>query len=458
MFDQVIDIKSRIQQWRLNTAIQTNDYEPPTGSEQHWKSPCRDIPTPPPSNHDMDRSPSPAKKRRVGQSPVEEDDVQKTPTARSRDASDLPYRLSNPPSFAASESSAASSRYSKSPSRRSGSPTKRFHLQALKKPVFYMPLYDNATDQLPADVQKLYSRIYQIAVERDAFLPHIIRDEICAATGRHIKGSWFTTSPTEQGSMSRDEDRSIALKELEKLKDIVSDARDSQALNRSEASWNMEVHGPLLKLALKPFSSVKRELATTARILPPFVPTSDGAGQAVESKMIDFVLVLALDNIQTSSADKALAERIRDTVLSEPRDMQSVNQTQYQPVQFRPIGSMIETKVTGSAEEGRIQLGVSTAAWHQRIGAFLEAKRSAFPEEDRRAIATLPQLLVLEQEWKLYFACDRGNCLEMVGDMSVGDNKSLIGAYIVVAVVREIARYMTSTYKEFITHVFEPGI
>ena len=123
-----------------------------------------------------------------------------------------------------------------------------------------------------------------------------------------------------------------------------------------------------------------------------------GGGDFAASKMVDFVLRLAI------SQTDPLAAAIRDTVDALPIDMQSVNQTLYRPVRYAPIATSIETKTAGSAEEGRVQLGVWTAAWHKRFEAFLAARDDSV----KGLIVTLPLLLIVEDEWKLFFACDRG--------------------------------------------------
>lgn len=409
----------------------------------------KSMPTPPPSDENR-RDGSPKRRR------VDLGDINRTPTSsRSRDISDLPYRALNPPNLApslsASESSRASSRASKSPSRRAGSPTKsakRIQLQALKKPVFYKSLDDNATCQLPTDVKQLYNRIDQITVERIAFLPCTIRDEICSATGRNLGDSWFTKP---QANDDRDRD----LKELRRLQHIVTRARKCQELNRSEASWNAKIHEPFLELVLEPFDSmVESEPVPDARILTAFLPMTDIEGTAVESK-IDIALVL---DPSIADEDKPLANRIRQAVLSQPAGEQSVNQTGYSPLIFRPAACFIETKTAGSAEEGRIQLGIFAAALQQRLELLVNAKYRTTETEPRPLIITLLHILTLEHDWKLFFGCDRGDYLEMVGDLSAGDTKSLIGAYILLEVMREIARYIVSTYKQWIYNLFTPSI
>lgn len=50
-------------------------------------------------------------------------------------------------------------------------------------------------------------------------------------------------------------------------------------------------------------------------------------------------------------------------------------------------------------------------------------------------VITLPALLIVEHSWVLSFMCDRGDRLEVVGDMPVGDTTTLTGLYTLVAVV-----------------------
>ena len=312
--------------------------------------------------------------------------------------------------------------------------TKKFQLQALRKPVFYKPLAENANDQLPTDIQRLYNRIDQITVERVAFLPWSVRHEICTARGRKLGDSWFTTP-------QRTDNREKALLELRRLQHIVSKARQCQELGRSEASWNAKVHEPLLELAFEPFEgTVESEPAPDARILSAFLPLTESQSTTIESK-IDFAVVL---DPTITDEDRSLAQSIRRTVFAQDVREQSVNQTGYQPLLFRPAATFIETKTTGSADEGRTQLAIFTAALHQRLAVFLDAKFDIRKPQ----IITLPQILTLEHDWKLFFGCDRGDHIDMVGDMSVGDTKNLVGAYTLLAVMREIARFVVEDYKK----------
>ncbi|KAH7123388.1 hypothetical protein B0J13DRAFT_566540 [Dactylonectria estremocensis] len=425
--------------------------------------------TPPSSGPSKRQEGSPRKRRREPDNDIFEGpttdappplyDIDQTPKSNaSNNRPSLPYRLPTSARSSTNPSSTTSSH------RRSNSPTKRTqNLQVLEKPIHYIALEDNATDQLPSDVRLLYNRIYNIAVEHELIFPPQARHEISKAIGRNIRDSWFSGGYTSEEDEVQEGDghvsRSFALAELQALQDIKAEARECLRLGRSEAAWNLDVHGPLLKLALAQHRCVKKELVTTARIASPFLPPTNIPGSSVESKMIDFVLVLALDGV-SSDSDKRLDESIQKKIWSQPRDRQFINQTPYPPLQFRTIAVSIETKAAGSAEEGRLQLGVWTAAWHQRMNDFFnsDSAKTRDSAQRQRTIVTLPLLLSVEHNWKLFFACDRGDRLEVVGEMSVGDTNTLIGLYTIVAVVRELANWVDSTFRKWIIDTLDlPG-
>ncbi|KAJ4215697.1 hypothetical protein NW759_009557 [Fusarium solani] len=393
------------------------------------------FPTPPASSYVMQRDSSPSKKRKttapgtkdgdVFMSPVRQgpglaEDHDRTPTSHaSFNLSTLNYQLPPHPAVSRSTSS-RQSQSSASSGRRSTSPAKRTqNLRYLEKPVLYMALEDDANQQLPMDVTSLYDRIYDITVDHYCFLPHQVRSQLNSLTGRKLRDTWFTNDSSQ--------DASPVQTELDALREIERDARECMRRGSCEGAWNVDVHAPLLKLAMAPYTEIRREVVTSARIASPFLPQTD-VGVDVESKMIDFALIL-----------ESLTDSVRAAVSSQPKDRQFINQTPYVSIQHSPIAVSIETKTAGTAEEGRVQLGVWTAAWNKRIRALL--RQQADP------IVSLPLVLVVEHEWKLFFAYDRGDRLEIIGDMSIGDTKSIIGLYTILAVLRELADWIRATFE-----------
>ncbi|RSL43345.1 hypothetical protein CEP53_011742 [Fusarium sp. AF-6] len=157
------------------------------------------------------------------------------------------------------------------------------------------------------------------------------------------------------------------VKELEFLREIESDANQCKLSDCSEAFWNMWVHMPVLKHALAGYPAIRVEPSISAKIAPCFVPTTKGKATVVESKMIDFNLLLWLNKGSPRStphdplppeADGRLMARIANKVWAQERDVQFVNQSSYAPLQYAPIACNIETKTATSSNQGKLQLSV----------------------------------------------------------------------------------------------------
>ncbi|EXL67923.1 hypothetical protein FOPG_15974 [Fusarium oxysporum f. sp. conglutinans race 2 54008] len=80
------------------------------------------------------------------------------------------------------------------------------------------------------------------------------------------------------------------MEELAALLKINDAARYPEKGGARESAWNLDIHGPLLELALKQLKSLKRELLTHARISPPFIPElrTDSFYDIISCKMVDF--------------------------------------------------------------------------------------------------------------------------------------------------------------------------
>lgn len=253
------------------------------------------------------------------------------------------------------------------------------------------------------------------------------------------------------------------------LREILFDSHECQRLGRSELSLNMLVHAPLLKLALKSHHYVDEELIQSARIcsafMPPLADIRDRDCKVTQGKMVDLALVWTpaedgsralgrrhKGNKRDAAVDKKLLRAIQTHVLRrEPMETQSVNQTTYTPLMFRPIATSIETKAEGGAEEGKLQLGIWTSAWHRRMVSLMSMLKQRGDADSRPLwasvgrstevlqIVSVPLILVLGNEWKLIFACDRGDRLELLGEVPIGDTSTLLGLYTIVAVLHELA-------------------
>lgn len=315
------------------------------------------------------------------------------------------------------------------------SPVKRSTLQLLKKPIHYVSIDDDPTTQLPDDILPTYDRITDI-VNREGFLPRAVEEKIRAIHRKNtVKNHWFFDHAEDDGSAAHHMQEFIALCDIEQA------AKACQTEEASESAWNLEVHGPLLKLALAPFPSLSRDILTQARISKPFVPEMQAASHYdfTRSKMIDWGIRV--------HPPPSTSARIRDVLLGLPFTQRCVNQTTYGPVRFDPVGISIETKIgIGATEEARLQLGVWVAAWHQRISMLINTPQLSDPG----LIITLPLILIIEHEWRLLFACDKGDRIEIIEDITIGDTKGLVGVYTILATIRVLASWMQDEYGPWI--------
>ncbi|KAH6613621.1 hypothetical protein B0J18DRAFT_61155 [Chaetomium sp. MPI-SDFR-AT-0129] len=268
--------------------------------------------------------------------------------------------------------------------------------------------------------------------------------------------------------------RMAALTELDMLVDLIAAANSCRVLGRQEATWNMEVHNPLFRLALdRPdCAHVLVETVTHASIAPPFLPRwkqsaialdgTEARSETVDSKRLDFVLALFVDPgfpreqygwpARQWETDAALAEGIREAVAGMPISL-GVNQLAYAPLRYSPIAVGVESKTgMSNLEEGRRQLGVSTAAWHRRMHALMEQRTHM----QGKKIVTLPLLLIVEHEWRLSFAVDAGDAIDIITDMYIGDTRTIAGMYMITAVLRQLAGWMAGNFRKWMRMLFAP--
>ncbi|KAG5795296.1 hypothetical protein H9Q69_005655 [Fusarium xylarioides] len=362
--------------------------------------------------------------------------------------------------------------------RRRRSPLKSANsLWVLDLPVLPVRMGDDPLQVLPDDVQDMFKSIDDIVTDHIDVFPSEIRNDIEAIMPRaRKKNAWFRRAGSiDQQQQQQDEPKpfprsrkpmsplDIALHELDLLRDIVMTAQDCQFYARAEVSWNIQVHQPLLQHALASHATVQVEPSLTARTLAPFSPMTSGrgGGSVIENKMIDFCLSLwlndgkpryLLDNTNTHAqvnpADAKLMSAIAEKVWSQPSDTQSINQTGYPPLQFAPIACNIETKISSIQQDGELQLSVWTAAWFQRM-AMLVPERIA-----QHGIVTLPLLYIVGHDWKLSFASWRENRIEIIGSLVLGDTRTLLGSYTIVAVLRKIGDWIVTVYRAWIEKIF----
>ncbi|KLU90777.1 hypothetical protein MAPG_10628 [Magnaporthiopsis poae ATCC 64411] len=349
-------------------------------------------------------------------------------------------------------------------------------------------------ETFPEDVRQLHARIVQIISYRKGIIPasarHIIQNVV--ADGSNWPPGWFAEETeeestfwvqdevqTDKGQNMNESNVSFAARKQQRaqqqftsLRRIQRDAEECLRRGCSEATWNVKVYAPLLELAVRDRRAVFNEPVTTAYIASQWLPCVKGGGPvaiaattstaggteagvgesettahpqgtssaAVAGKMIDFALVLNLD---PPEGFEPLAGPMQQLLDTQPLPLGYINQSLYAPLKYSPIGVSVsvEAEPDSTAARGRLRLGVWTAAWHRRISELI-------PPGSK--ITTLPLVLVEESNWELYFACDEGREIQMVGPMQIGSTDDMLSSYTLLAVLRELVAWVDTQFREWV--------
>ncbi|KAM6514422.1 hypothetical protein FALCPG4_18913 [Fusarium falciforme] len=251
-----------------------------------------------------------------------------------------------------------------------------------------------------------------------------------------IRPGWYFDVDNDEAKKTQHKSELIALCDLQAA------AKTCSSEEAAEATWNLEVHAPLLKIALEPFPSLRRDLLTAARISKPFLPEMKAATP------YDYTCAKMVDLGVRICPSSHLTETIQQTIIGLPDKERCVNQTVYGPVRKDPIAMVIETKIAaGDLQEARLQLGIWVASWHQRMKMLIGTS-------SKKPLVTLPLIIVMEHKWRLLFACDRQDRIDILEDVAIGSTDSLIGLYTIIATLRVIGKWMQGTYLAWIEETF----
>ncbi|RSL71283.1 hypothetical protein CEP53_001562 [Fusarium sp. AF-6] len=155
----------------------------------------------------------------------------------------------------------------------------------------------------------------------------------------------------------------------------------------------------------------------------------------MQSKMIDFCICLAGDDIVAASQSRLMTAS----------DSNSINHTSYQPIRDRPIAISIETKtLEGSSQEAKAQLSIWASAHLKRLRSL--AGKSSTKTTHAVGI-TLPVLSTSGGDWTLLFVKDGINGVEGIETISVGNTKSLVGSYKLMSVLRQLGIWVQATFR-----------
>ncbi|KAK4236805.1 hypothetical protein C8A03DRAFT_35280 [Achaetomium macrosporum] len=223
--------------------------------------------------------------------------------------------------------------------------------------------------------------------------------------------------------------------ELDKLIDIVADtgAVTCDGHEVSEAAWHCEVHSPVLQ---------------------------------IEGKLVDFSLNLDLRAVATEANQPStlLEERLVRLLATQPRGWRTINQTTYGPALLLPCAVSIVAKsstAAGSEVDAREQLTLWISAWFGRMSLLLQAINIGCDEEGGnsaplpRVPLTIPLIYVIGGKWTLLLARDGPDYIYIAKVGVIGDTESLMGAYLLLASLRLIIRWIEGPFKEWIEQTLQ---
>ncbi|EWZ27812.1 uncharacterized protein FOBCDRAFT_227427 [Fusarium oxysporum Fo47] len=335
---------------------------------------------------------------------------------------------------------------------RSTSPIKKLDdLSKLEKPVKWespepCELKEMVEETGSAEALRLFNAIWDIAQD-EGFLPRELKELLKGEL--MVKESKFATEdramviPDKQvedaskilpSSDDATNHLMVLCNELTTIRQIVNTTKEFVSNNRSEATWNDHIHGPTLRLAVSNIPEVEAENITTSAIERTCIPPARGDLEALGGKMIDYAFLLR--------PDKALETRITNFVAELP-DVQSFNQSTHGPLCKEPTGVLIETKVESKRQgEGKTQLGIWLASWFGRVAKFEGSKKLPF----------LPVILVVCENWELYFAFNKEDRFEVCGPVGIGNTKSIEHFYQLLAVLRLLGGWMRGEFRDWVEH------
>ena len=221
--------------------------------------------------------------------------------------------------------------------------------------------------------------------------------------------------------------------------ELLDRAMDCFNQKLAEPAWGSEVIVRLLDVALEHNWTSQRTWyrdITTARITDKSLLPKNAAGDVVQSKIVDYALVLNAFN--QGSLNDMIRQRLEaDQILAKAKDRKiSINHTDYLVWSLIVVSIEIKKGLIGE-EDLRVQLALWVSAHFKRLRQLNPGVK----------LPSLPLLSVQGHFWKFLLACPQDNDkIYILCDITVGDTRTAIGAYAVVAGVRRLAKWTEEVY------------
>ncbi|KAI9731062.1 MAG: hypothetical protein M1818_007919 [Claussenomyces sp. TS43310] len=360
-------------------------------------------------------------------------DDEQTLRGSSRAAEELLYRNALGPIPLLGSSSSTSAGSNAARSTRSRSPVKRMSDLRFSDIPVEMHSFGNREYPTPSKMLDLCRDLRRIG---DGFgvIPHYMKE--CMETVK-LEVDFYDmnfAAATRNQSVPGSLDIDIA---WHTMLDILDSASECLEKSYSESAWNSDVHSRVLRFALSGYGKAQgvwfRDITTASIHDPSLLPTIAATSSILQSKMVDYALVL--------EPQRPFEARIIETLRREGKP--SINQTNAEYARFAPIAVSIETKRAAIDETAaNVQLSMWVAAHMARLRQLAAAANT---NEDPPG---LPAIIVQGHDWKftLAYAYNRERTV-VLKDILIGATNSMMGLFRLIAGLRRLARWVDEEYR-----------
>ncbi|KAJ4187798.1 hypothetical protein NW759_016877 [Fusarium solani] len=299
------------------------------------------------------------------------------------------------------------------------SPSKQFRNAEMKETGFYVGSFSRQPH--PESLRALRIELRDIGLG-NGILPASLEIEL-RSLGSEIPRFAFDK---DEATRANTEEIATNLPPFSWVKRLVDRAVECQNDREGEASWNADVHAPVLEQVFRSdrFGSqgmVDFRYCPSAQILPAYKPRD------APSKMVDFCLFI---RPECGSPEEQAIKAICHT-----RSGQSINHTDLGNFCKHPIALSIETKRPGEqGDNAMLQMGT----WHSAQWRSLRRHRT---------IEFLPGLIVQGHAWQFVASIlDESGKSLLLETVPLGRTDTEIGVYSLVVALLRLSRWIVEEY------------
>ncbi|KAI9766456.1 MAG: hypothetical protein M1840_006563 [Geoglossum simile] len=373
----------------------------------------------------------PGKKRKRSRSARLHDEKQNVPSPTDRTGSAYTISLGNGEEDEPKSRGAASRGGWRSGTRKMGD------LRFADPPILCEAL-GSGEDPLP--VSELDQIIYD-AIQTEGLLPANMKDLITkflSGKGELSSGFHFARrSPT--ATIHRD------MRLWEEVKIIRKYSCRAYELNEAESGWGASVISRILTAAVE-YSPLADQVQyfdmTTARIFPEKLLPAYANGQ------VDFAS-RKIDHVFASEPSESQQTKVNNVLKTLPFNEHFINQTDYEPLKFKPIFMNLKAKIPQSSSNPLVQLAIWTAAGYNRQLELLKCK------EQEPELPPIPALVVTGHHWEYYIAYRQASgAIIMQGPKHFGTTLDHIGIYGIIRGLQAIMKWGCNDWQPWFEQVF----